>query len=77
MKNDDFIVRYYYVLPVNIIGMYSWVFHYPPEFIVLYDKNSNYIGQSSPFCISSNLDLNGGEHMLPKINHIDEDESDV
>ncbi|WP_143706515.1 DUF6201 family protein [Xenorhabdus innexi] len=74
LSNDNFVVKYCYVLPVNIIGIYSWVFHYPPEYIILYDNNNNYIGQSSPFCISSELDLNGGEHILPKYKHKPDEE---
>ncbi|MDC9583272.1 DUF6201 family protein [Xenorhabdus sp. PR6a] len=64
MNNGDFIAKYYYVLPVNIIGIYSWIFHYQPEYVVLYDKEYNYIGQSSPFCLSNGIA--GGEHILPE-----------
>ncbi|MDC9583339.1 DUF6201 family protein [Xenorhabdus sp. PR6a] len=75
MHNEDYMVRYYYVLPTNIIGIYSWFFNYRPEYIVLYDKNYNYIGQSSPFCIRSNTDLLAGEHVLPEIEFTNEYDS--
>jgi len=51
--NNDFCkIKIYQVMPFNLIGLYSSMMVGDiPVYAVLFDKNGQYIGQSSPFKI--------------------------
>ncbi|MDS0787439.1 DUF6201 family protein [Proteus vulgaris] len=65
-KNEHYQAAYYHPAPINFFGIYFWLVNEQPVFVVLYDKEGKYIGQSSPFVIASNIHLLGGENVLPK-----------
>ncbi|MDC9594203.1 DUF6201 family protein [Xenorhabdus sp. IM139775] len=66
-RNDNYVVRYYYPAPINIFGMYFRIIKERPHYVVLYDKDNNFIGQSSPFVIPSSIHILGSEHILPNM----------
>ncbi|CDG17721.1 DUF6201 family protein [Xenorhabdus doucetiae] len=71
-KNNDFMVKYYYPAPINLFGLYFWVVSELPTYVVLYDKDNNYIGQSDPFCMPHSIGIYGSEYILPDISKGDE-----
>ncbi|MEX0448068.1 DUF6201 family protein [Xenorhabdus sp. SGI246] len=63
--NGEYTVKYYKPLPINLFGMYFLTVERPPVFVVLYDVNHNYIGQSSPFYMAGKFDVLGSNPMFP------------
>lgn len=70
-KNEHYQVAYYHPAPINFFGIYFWLVNEQPVFVVLYDKEGKYIGQSSPFLIASAIHVDGGESFLPETNEYD------
>ncbi|WP_387462814.1 DUF6201 family protein [Photorhabdus sp. RM323S] len=64
-KNDGYIAKYYKPLPVNLFGMYFLTVERESFFVVLYDINNNYIGQSSPFYMSGIINVLERNPMFP------------
>ncbi|MBD2786229.1 hypothetical protein ID858_16270 [Xenorhabdus sp. DI] len=69
--NGEYTVKYYKPLPTNLFGMYFLTVERPPVFVVLYDINNNYIGQSSPFYMAGELDVLGSNPMFPNNDNSD------
>lgn len=54
----------YYVLPTTPISLFQWAF-YGDVFLVLYDKDNNYLGQSSPFGFTDQYNILGNDIFFP------------
>ena len=66
LSNEGYQAKYYHPAPTNFFGLYFWLVNEMPAFIVLYDSEGRYLGQSSPFLIASSIHLEGGEDIYPK-----------
>ncbi|HDK6221604.1 TPA: hypothetical protein M2P66_001720 [Klebsiella quasipneumoniae] len=54
----------YYVLPTTPISFFQWAFE-GDVFLVLYDANNNYLGQSSPFGFTDQYTIFGNDILFP------------
>ena len=75
LSNEGYQAKYYHPAPTNFFGLYFWLVHEMPTFIVLYDSEGRYLGQSSPFLIASFIHL-GGENVLPETYDYDKKHGD-
>ncbi|WP_337928946.1 DUF6201 family protein [Xenorhabdus sp. PR6a] len=65
-SNDNFFAKYYEPYPTNLFGLYISLTESQPVFVVLYNKDNNYIGQSSPFNMVGKYTFIDTVSFLPK-----------
>lgn len=54
----------YYVLPTTPVSFFQWAFK-GDVFLVLYDADKNYLGQSSPFWFTDQYTIFGNDILFP------------
>ncbi|WP_230351290.1 DUF6201 family protein [Lelliottia sp. WAP21] len=54
----------YYVLPATPVSFFQWAFE-GDVFLVLYDAENNYLGQSSPFGFTDQYTIFGNDILFP------------
>ncbi|MBD2815969.1 hypothetical protein ID850_14615 [Xenorhabdus sp. Flor] len=65
---SEYYAKYYKPKPINLFGMYLTIIEQEPIFVVLYDKNGKYIGQTSPFKMMNMYSFFEGNPTLPEKN---------
>lgn len=62
--NGKYKVVAYYVIPTTPISFFQWAFD-GDVFLVLYDAQNNYLGQSSPFSFTDQYTIFGNDIFFP------------
>ncbi|MDE1474867.1 DUF6201 family protein [Xenorhabdus bovienii] len=65
---SDYYAKYYKPKPINLFGIYLTIMEKEPIFVVLYDKEDKYIGQTSPFKMMNMYSFFEGNPTLPEKN---------
>ncbi|WP_038198333.1 DUF6201 family protein, partial [Xenorhabdus bovienii] len=65
---SDYYAKYYKPEPINLFGIYLTIMEKEPIFVVLYDKEDKYIGQTSPFKMMNMYSFFEGNPTLPEKN---------
>ncbi|MFC0179010.1 DUF6201 family protein [Thorsellia kenyensis] len=60
-ENEQYIAKTYTPKLINPFGLYFHLMKEDPTYVVLFDKNGRYLGQSSPFFIDHGLAMDGGQ----------------